>query len=148
MTSKIKYKIARRWCTLFWVTRYQNRVRILVIKMMSGLYIRKIYSLINVLNVAEGMTARLLLLYYLYCQATCQSTIGAGSKAASQHVNCDCQCSSLTFRDSSGVLQGNCNRLVHFIITGCPAKHAMFFFLISQLLRGLDISQQLILCRF
>ena len=118
-----------------------------VIKMMSGLYTRKIYSLINVLNVAEGMTARLLLLYYLYCQATCQSTTGAGSKAASQHVNCDCQCSSLTFRDSSGVLQGNCNRLVHFIITGSPAKHALFFF-ISQLLRGLDISQQHILCRF
>merc|ERR1712079_208925 len=30
-------------------------------------------------------------------------------KAASPLTNCGCQCSSLTFRDSSGVVQGNCN---------------------------------------
>merc|ERR1712038_65711 len=29
-------------------------------------------------------------------------------KAASPLTNCGCQCSSLTFRDSSGVVQGNC----------------------------------------
>ena len=31
------------------------------------------------------------------------------TKAASSLINCGCQCSSLTFRDSAGVVQGNCN---------------------------------------
>ena len=31
------------------------------------------------------------------------------TKAASPLTNCGCQCSSLTFRDSAGVVQGNCN---------------------------------------
>merc|ERR1712224_1101562 len=30
------------------------------------------------------------------------------TKAASSLINCGCQCSSLTFRDSAGVEQGNC----------------------------------------
>merc|ERR1712241_456976 len=30
------------------------------------------------------------------------------TKAASSLINCGCQCSSLTFRDSAGVVQGNC----------------------------------------
>jgi len=29
-------------------------------------------------------------------------------KAAAGYENCDCQCSSLTFRDKYGVVQGNC----------------------------------------
>merc|ERR1712061_810805 len=29
-------------------------------------------------------------------------------KAASPLINCGCQCSSLTFRDANGVVQGNC----------------------------------------
>merc|ERR1712038_1942699 len=32
----------------------------------------------------------------------------ANEKAASPLVNCGCQCSSLTFRDANGVVQGNC----------------------------------------
>merc|ERR1712115_661811 len=31
------------------------------------------------------------------------------TKAASPLTNCGCQCSSLTFRDSSNTIQGNCN---------------------------------------
>ena len=31
-------------------------------------------------------------------------------KAASPVVNCGCQCSSLTFRDKWGEVQGNCRR--------------------------------------
>merc|ERR1712186_262141 len=31
------------------------------------------------------------------------------TKAASPLTNCGCQCSSLTFRDTEGVVQGNCN---------------------------------------
>merc|ERR1712013_654170 len=31
------------------------------------------------------------------------------TKAASSVINCGCQCSSLTFLDSAGVVQGNCN---------------------------------------
>ena len=31
-----------------------------------------------------------------------------GGKAASPYVNCGCQCSSLTFRDSASIIQGNC----------------------------------------
>merc|ERR1711874_124029 len=30
------------------------------------------------------------------------------TKAASSLINCGCQCSSLTFRDSAGTVQGNC----------------------------------------
>merc|ERR1739842_171376 len=30
------------------------------------------------------------------------------TKAASSSINCGCQCSSLTFRDTSGTVQGNC----------------------------------------
>merc|ERR1711953_1069216 len=32
----------------------------------------------------------------------------ASEKAASPLINCGCQCSSLTFRDANGVVQGNC----------------------------------------
>merc|ERR1712102_115936 len=32
----------------------------------------------------------------------------ANEKAASPLINCGCQCSSLTFRDANGVVQGNC----------------------------------------
>merc|ERR1712013_136474 len=31
------------------------------------------------------------------------------TKAASPYTNCGCQCSSLTFLDSSNIIQGNCN---------------------------------------
>merc|ERR1712115_44059 len=31
------------------------------------------------------------------------------TKAASSLINCGCQCSSITFLDSAGVVQGNCN---------------------------------------
>merc|ERR550534_2417589 len=31
------------------------------------------------------------------------------TKAASPYTNCGCQCSSLTFLDSSSIVQGNCN---------------------------------------
>ena len=33
-----------------------------------------------------------------------------GTKAASNRVNCGCQCSNLTFRDKYGKVQGNCKR--------------------------------------
>merc|ERR1712079_413088 len=32
----------------------------------------------------------------------------ASEKASSPLINCGCQCSSLTFRDAGGVVQGNC----------------------------------------
>merc|ERR1711923_306564 len=34
-------------------------------------------------------------------------------KAASPYTNCGCQCSSLTFRDKSGRVQGNCKSADH-----------------------------------
>ena len=34
-------------------------------------------------------------------------------KAASNLVNCGCQCSSLTFRDSNSIIHGNCKRFFH-----------------------------------
>merc|ERR1712012_1233184 len=44
---------------------------------------------------------------------TLHSTVEAlntatNNKAASQYVNCDCQCSSITFQDKFGRTQGNC----------------------------------------
>merc|ERR1711874_40819 len=36
-----------------------------------------------------------------------------GTKAASPFVNCGCQCSSLTFRDKWGEVQGNCRSSDH-----------------------------------
>ena len=33
-----------------------------------------------------------------------------GVKAPSPYTNCDCQCSSLTFQDKFGQIQGNCRR--------------------------------------
>merc|ERR1712079_411681 len=36
------------------------------------------------------------------------STKSGNLKAASPLINCGCQCSSLTFSDSAGVVQGNC----------------------------------------
>merc|ERR1712061_575934 len=44
--------------------------------------------------------------------ATLHNTIAlntaTNNKAASTYVNCDCQCSSLTFQDKFGRIQGNC----------------------------------------
>ena len=39
------------------------------------------------------------------CSEALNST---NEKAASPLINCGCQCSSLTFRDANGVVQGNC----------------------------------------
>merc|ERR1712209_296610 len=35
-------------------------------------------------------------------------TVDPDTKAASPLINCGCQCSSLTFRDAKGEVQGNC----------------------------------------
>ena len=51
----------------------------------------------------------LVLLSTLVLGASCLSVERAGNlKAASPLTNCGCQCSSLTFVDSSGHVQGNC----------------------------------------
>ena len=47
------------------------------------------------------------------CTALISSSLVAAlpttqTKASSPYTNCGCQCSSLTFRDASGVVQGNC----------------------------------------
>merc|ERR1711902_466628 len=53
----------------------------------------------------------------MHCQAIMFAIVAVGlsnclavekTKAASSLINCGCQCSSLTFRDSAGVVQGNC----------------------------------------
>merc|ERR1719205_576644 len=36
------------------------------------------------------------------------SLAGENTKAASSSINCGCQCSSITFRDTAGIEQGNC----------------------------------------
>merc|ERR1719228_1010407 len=41
--------------------------------------------------------------------STYSSPLSTETKASSPFTNCGCQCSSLTFRDSAGVVQGNCN---------------------------------------
>merc|ERR1712186_149022 len=41
------------------------------------------------------------------CSETGNKT-AASEKASSPLINCGCQCSSLTFRDAGGVVQGNC----------------------------------------
>ena len=43
---------------------------------------------------------------FLLATVTCLSV----EKAASPYTNIGCQCSSLTFVDSSGLIQGNCKR--------------------------------------
>ena len=61
---------------------------------------------------------------FLLATVTCLSV----EKAASPYTNIGCQCSSLTFIDSSGLIQGNCKRLSsllilqtdHAVITPCP----------------------------
>merc|ERR1719219_2842580 len=40
--------------------------------------------------------------------STYSSPLSTETKASSPFTNCGCQCSSLTFRDSAGVIQGNC----------------------------------------
>ena len=48
----------------------------------------------------------LLLAFSLLSVPPCHPQV---SKAASLYTNCACQCSSLTFLDIQGVVQGNCN---------------------------------------
>eukprot|EP00092_Neocalanus_flemingeri_P006398 GFUD01006888.1.p1 GENE.GFUD01006888.1~~GFUD01006888.1.p1 ORF type:complete len:118 (-),score=36.75 GFUD01006888.1:45-398(-) len=45
--------------------------------------------------------------------STVTSQYLTGPKAASPYVNCDCQCSSLTFQDKSSHIQGNCQSADH-----------------------------------
>merc|ERR1719167_1628531 len=48
-------------------------------------------------------------LYLLSCLVLGTNSLSVEkTKAASPLTKCGCQCSSLTFRDSSGVVQGNC----------------------------------------
>merc|ERR1712012_441828 len=56
--------------------------------------------------------------------ATLHTTVEAlntatNNKAASQYVNCDCQCSSLTFQDKFGRTQGNCKTADNTGATWC-----------------------------
>merc|ERR1712038_769672 len=55
--------------------------------------------------------------------ATLHSTIAlktaTNNKAASTYVNCDCQCSSLTFQDKFGRTQGNCKTADNTGATWC-----------------------------
>merc|ERR1719295_973653 len=49
-------------------------------------------------------------LYILGCLVLNANSLSVEkTKAASPLTNCGCQCSSLTFRDTEGVVQGNCN---------------------------------------
>merc|ERR1711999_4013 len=49
-------------------------------------------------------------LYLLGCLVLATNSLSVEkTKAASPLTNCGCQCSSLTFRDSAGQVQGNCN---------------------------------------
>merc|ERR1719477_99946 len=43
------------------------------------------------------------------CLAMTSMSLDTVTKAASPFTNCGCQCSSLTFLDSSNIIQGNCN---------------------------------------
>eukprot|EP00090_Calanus_glacialis_P043229 TRINITY_DN7649_c0_g1_i1.p1 TRINITY_DN7649_c0_g1~~TRINITY_DN7649_c0_g1_i1.p1 ORF type:complete len:126 (-),score=22.47 TRINITY_DN7649_c0_g1_i1:71-448(-) len=52
-----------------------------------------------------------LLVFLFLSMATCLRL--TGPKAASPYTNCDCQCSSLTFQDKYGGIQGNCNSADH-----------------------------------
>merc|ERR1712184_230188 len=55
--------------------------------------------------------------------ATLHNTIAlntaTNNKAASTYVNCDCQCSSLTFQDKFGRIQGNCKTADNTGATWC-----------------------------
>merc|ERR1712038_1911486 len=55
--------------------------------------------------------------------ATLHNTIAlntaTNNKAASTYVNCDCQCSSLTFQDKFGRIQGNCKSADNTGATWC-----------------------------
>merc|ERR1712073_174272 len=52
------------------------------------------------------------IVYVLFFVATATASpsevVDSDTKAASPLVNCGCQCSSLTFRDAKGEVQGNC----------------------------------------
>ena len=52
------------------------------------------------------MLTQVTIITSLVLSATCLSV--EKTKAASPYTNCGCQCSSLTFRDSSDTVQGNC----------------------------------------
>merc|ERR1711963_935486 len=47
------------------------------------------------------------------------SNTATNNKAASQYVNCDCQCNSLTFQDKFGRTQGNCKTADNTGATWC-----------------------------
>merc|ERR1712189_154891 len=49
----------------------------------------------------------------LVIPSTSLETEKTNPKAASPYTNCGCQCSSLTFRDKSGRVQGNCKSADH-----------------------------------
>merc|ERR1739838_180007 len=58
------------------------------------------------LNTTHIMFTQVTILASLVLSATCLSV--EKTKAASPYTNCGCQCSSLTFRDTAGTVQGNC----------------------------------------
>merc|ERR1711915_305467 len=51
--------------------------------------------------------------YLLVIPSISLETEKTNPKAASPYTNCGCQCSSLTFRDKSGRVQGNCKSADH-----------------------------------
>merc|ERR1712198_706641 len=62
------------------------------------------------LKMVVRSTGLLLGLFLCIVQLDGQKT---GNRAASQQVNCGCQCSNLTFRDKYGRVQGNCKSADH-----------------------------------
>merc|ERR1712198_706592 len=62
------------------------------------------------LKMVVRSTGLLLGLFLCIVQLDGQKT---GNRAASQQVNCGCQCSNLTFRDKYGRAQGNCKSADH-----------------------------------
>ena len=58
-------------------------------------------------------------------------------KAASNFVNCGCQCSSLTFRDSNNIIHGNCKRCFHPLCW--HTKNVLFSVLIPLVLSGVTL---------
>merc|ERR1711915_831288 len=55
----------------------------------------------------------ILISYLLVIPSISLETEKTNPKAASPYTNCGCQCSSLTFRDKSGRVQGNCKSADH-----------------------------------
>merc|ERR1711988_727378 len=65
-------------------------------------------STFNNYNNSKMQNIVYVLFFVAAATASPSEVVDSDTKAASPLVNCGCQCSSITFRDAKGEVQGNC----------------------------------------